>query len=96
MPYVYGCNLTGSKVLGVLKYFPVTVCDRIGSELNLYIYKDIFIFIITVTYRRDRGVREAYEERFLPERPVSVYFVQIMLKHKSYTLLHSNQKHATG
>uniref|UniRef100_A0A3Q2C6D1 Periphilin 1 n=1 Tax=Cyprinodon variegatus TaxID=28743 RepID=A0A3Q2C6D1_CYPVA len=49
--------------------FPVTVCDRIGSELNLYIYKDIFIFIITVTYRRDRGVREAYEERFLPERP---------------------------
>lgn len=32
----------------------------------------IFTLLFTVTYRRDRSIREAYEERFMTERPVSV------------------------
>lgn len=31
----------------------------------------IFNLLFTVTYRRDRSIREAYEERFMTERPVS-------------------------
>lgn len=33
----------------------------------------IFNLLFTVTYRRDRSIREAYEERFMTDRPVSVH-----------------------
>lgn len=32
-----------------------------------------YIYCFQVTYRRDRGVREVYEDRFVPERQVSVF-----------------------
>lgn len=33
----------------------------------------VYYLICTVTYRRDRSIRDAYEERFMTERPVSVH-----------------------
>lgn len=33
----------------------------------------VYYLIFTVTYRRDRSIRDAYEERFMTERPVSVH-----------------------
>lgn len=44
-------------------------------------------FTFAVTYRRDRSIREVYDERFLTERPVRVCFDHeniVLLFHKSH------------
>lgn len=47
-----------------------------GSSLYMYSAQSTFhflpLFMSAVTYRRDRSMREIYDERFLPERSVSV------------------------
>lgn len=39
---------------------------------HVYFVTVSFNLLFTVAYRRDRSIREAYEERFMSERPVSV------------------------
>lgn len=66
---------------------------------HMYSANSIFHSLpFAVTYRRDRSIREVYDERFLTERPVSVYnvisqFIFLSSYHKS---MHIQMQAATS